>query len=241
MNPTEMEELTRQMREQLAVAGEERFPTRDEIHDRVAALRSKKKLVTDVNRRRVGMCNKPIVEALERLRNSAARLAVELVLHEDSLTLHATLLEEVYHTLVEHEQVRDQIFDPHVSNPLIKRSVLYQKCNPMAPIKLELDDKDQGSVKGRNSLGLTGHEATGLAAEREDVARSTCVKALKAVRDAQSEFVTRKSMVQVAVRTSRDMVMAQRRAVKTGKFGSSGERNTDPATRKTATNPEDDM
>ena len=149
------------------------------------------------------------------------------------------MLEEVHDALLEHETLRDAIFDPVLSNPKIKRSVLYQKTNPMAPITLDLDDKDSKSVKGRDKLGWTGHECTEAAAEREDVARAVCTKAVKAVRSAQSTLAQRKSALQVSVRTSREMVMKQWRASRTGKFGSSEERNTDPATRKTATNPED--
>ena len=86
---------------------------------------------------------------------------------------------------------------------------------------------------------MTGHEATEVAAEREDGARNACTRALRAVREARSELNLRKSSLQVSVRTSREMVLTQRRAAKSGNFGSSEERNTDPATRKTASNPED--
>jgi hypothetical protein len=43
----------------------------------------------------------------------------------------------------------------------------------------------------------------------------------------------------VAVLKSRDQTLKMKRAAKSGKFGSGEERNTDPATRKVAANPED--
>ena len=94
-------------------------------------------------------------------------------------------------------------------------------------------------MDSKGNKGLTGHEATFCAAEREDTARALCNAALKAVRTAQSQLASRKSALQVAVLNSREMAMKQKRAAKSGKFGSSEERNTDPSTRKTPTNPED--
>ena len=66
-----------------------------------------------------------------------------------------------------------------------------------------------------------------------------CNLALKDVRSAQSQLALRKSQLQVAVLNSRQQVLKGKRAAKTGKFGSTEQRNTDPATRKMATNPED--
>ncbi len=59
------------------------------------------------------------------------------------------------------------------------------------------------------------------------------------MRSAQSQLASRKSALQVAVLNSREMMQKSKRAAKTGKFGSSGERNTDPASRKMASGPED--
>lgn len=239
LNETEMEELSRELRNKLVAGGEERFPTEYEIDAERQARIEAKKMEAQSSKRRSSKANKPIVEALEKLAESSGRLALELTTHEEQLRKQMDLLDEIWHSLVDHEQVRDQIFDPVLSNPKIKRSVLYQKTNPMEPIKLDLDDKDQKSTKGRNKFGATGHEATEIAAEREDGARAACTKAIHAVRAASSELALRKSSLQVSVRTSRELVMKSWRAAKTGKFGSSEERNTDPSTRKTATNPED--
>jgi hypothetical protein len=106
-------------------------------------------------------------------------------------------------------------------------------------IPLVNDHQDEKSSKGRNRFGMTGHEATQQAAELEDTARADCLKATAAVRTAQTEIARRKSQLQVSVNRSRELVMAARRAAKTGNFGSSAERHTDPATRKMHRNPED--
>ena len=87
--------------------------------------------------------------------------------------------------------------------------------------------------------GLTAHEATFAAAREEDQARFVCNAALKCVRAAQSQMASKKSALQVSVLKSREQNMKEWRASKTGKFGSGEERNTDPATRKMASNPED--
>ena len=86
---------------------------------------------------------------------------------------------------------------------------------------------------------MTGHEATELAAEREDAARVVCNHALQAVRDAKSRLASRRSAVQTAVRQSREAVTRQRRVAKSGNFGMAGERDTNPASRRMATNPLD--
>ena len=91
----------------------------------------------------------------------------------------------------------------------------------------------------KGNPGLTAHEATFAAAREEDQARFVSNAALKCVRAQQSQLASRKSALQVSVLKSRQQVMKEWRATKTGKFGSSEERNTDPATRKMASNPED--
>ena len=102
--------------------------------------------------------------------------------------------------------------------------------NPLKPLPLKFEDKNQESKEGRNSYGTTGHEATFLAAEKEDTGRADCAKAMKCVRAAQQDLALRKSQLQVAVLNQRQQILAARRAAKTGKFGSSEERSTDPAT-----------
>ena len=243
LNPTEMEELKARLRDQLWASGDERFPTEYEIEEEVKKVQEREKLTAQSAGRRQGVANKPIVEALEKLRDSSARCAADLEPYRDALTKQMQLLDEIYKMLESHRKLRDDLFDPVLSNPAIENSVLYQKINPMKPLTVDLDDKDQESTSGRlaSPFGnkMTGHEATFEAAKREDLARNACTRALKAVRDARSELNVRKSALQVSVRTSREVVLKQRRAAKSGNFGSSEERNTDPATRKTATNPED--
>jgi len=94
-------------------------------------------------------------------------------------------------------------------------------------------------LDAKGNKGLTAHESTFCAAEREDEARALCNAALKCVRSSQSQLALRKSQLQVAVLNSRQQVLKGKRALKSGKFGSSEERNTDPSTRKMASNPED--
>ena len=238
-NPTEIDNLTAELRDKLWASGEERFPTDYELEQEMQSRLEAKKLSNQSAKRRNSKANKPIVEALEKLGESSSRLALELATHEEQLRKQIDLLDEVWRSLKDHEEVRDQIFDPKFSNPKIKRSVLYQKTNPMQPVTLDLDDKNQESSQGKNKYGSTGHEACSMAAEREDVARAACTRAHQAQRAAATELALRKSALQVSVRTSREMVMKAWRASKTGKFGSSEERNTDPSAKKGATNPDD--
>ena len=63
---------------------------------------------------------------------------------------------------------------------------------------------------------------------REDEARALCNAALKCVRSSQSQLALRKSQLQVAVLNSRQAVLKGKRAMKTGKFGSSEDRDTTP-------------
>ena len=118
------------------------------------------------------------------------------------------------------------------TNEKIKRSVLYQKMSPLAPLPLDLQDKDQAATAGRISFGttgpVTGHEATFMAAEKEDTGRADCAKAMKCVRSCQQELALRKSQLQVSVLNQRAAVLKARRAAKTGKFGSSEDRDTTP-------------
>jgi len=118
-----------------------------------------------------------------------------------------------------------------------------------APLKIDWDDTNEEATKGKimhdkfkdekGHPGLTAHEATHKASKEEDQSRFVCNTAMKVVRDAQSELAMRKSQLQVSVIKSRDQALRARRASKTGKFGSSEERTTDPSLRKVATNPED--
>ena len=133
--------------------------------------------------------------------------------------------------------------------------VLYQKMNMLpknadgTELVIDWNDKDQEAAEGKKMHGkfkdskghpgLTAHEATFAAAEGEDKSRFTCNSALKAVRSAQSQLASRKSALQVAVLEARQLAVKMKRAAKTGNFGSSEQRVTDPASRKMASNPED--
>ena len=246
LNGTEMQELKDRLRDELWVSGDERFPTEYEIGEEVKKVLEKEKMLTQSKGRMNGVANKPIVTELEKLRDSASRMAAELVPFKEKVIKQMGECQEIKAILESHRDMRDSLFDPVLSNPVIKTSVLYQKMNPMAPLTLPLDDKNMGSEIGRlpspynPSAKMTGHEATEVAAEREDGARDAINKALRAVRDARTELNSRKSALQISVRAAREIVVKQRRAINTGNFGSSEERNTDPATRKMALNPEDE-
>lgn len=142
-----------------------------------------------------------------------------------------------------------------VKYPPIERAVLYQKMNLMpknkdgSMLNVDWNDKDEEAGDGKivlgsfqddkGHVGLTAHEATREASKAEDQSRFLCNGAIKAVRQAQSTLESRKSALQVAVLNARQMNLKAQRAAKSGKFGSSEERNTDPSSRKGATNPED--
>ena len=145
----------------------------------------------------------------------------------------------------------------------IERSVLYQKMNmlpkdpdePTKPLNINWNDKDEEATEGKINVlnksgsqhfkddkgnpGLTAHQATFAAAKCEDASRFCVNTALKVVRAANTTLASRKSALQVAVLESRQLMLKQKRAAKSGKFGSSAERSTDPAGGKGATNPED--
>jgi len=263
LTEVERELLKRELRDQNEANGEERDATAEEIDDKEKKILEDIRIKKEFMQRRSGTCNKPIVEGLEKLVSSSAKSAEVLDGHARTLALMLESLDEIIDNLCDHKDKRDSLFDPMLSTDLpfakrmgvkrIERSVLYQKMNFVPKDKHGRDmvpdwnDKDQESAEGKSGpikdakggVGLTGHEATFCAAEREDTARAVCNQALKAVRDAQSQLASRKSQLQVAVLNSRDQMLRAKRAVKTGNFGSSEQRNTDPATRKMASNPED--
>ena len=200
-------------------------------------------LEQQVQRRRSGAANKAVIEGLEKLFTKSMSLARELSVHEGLLTVHLFELGKVAAALEEHEKTRQGLFVPVRANS-ISRSVLYQKSADLslfAP-RPEIDDADPTSERGRISasgLDVTGHEAIELAAAHEDAARTVCNSAMKALREARSQRMTRQSAVEEAVRTSREAVTRQKRAARVGHFGSTGVRDTNPASRRMATNPED--
>ena len=263
--PTEDElEIMRQgMRDDLDAAGDERDPTEDEIEAEISKRLEAVKMGKESMQRIVSSSNKPIVDALQKLAESSARSVIELESHKRSIALMLDSLNEITVTLCEHKDMRDSLFDPLRSTDLpfakrmgikpIERAVLYQKMNFVpknkdgTDMKCDWNDKDQEAAEGKRGAiqdamghaGLTAHESTFCAADREDTARAKCNAALKAVRSAQSQLASRKSALQVAVLNARQTVLKGKRAAKTGKFGSSEERSTDPASRKMASNPED--
>ena len=180
----------------------------------------------------------------------------ELELVKELLELHKQKRDDLF----DEQLSTDLPYAKKMGVRTIKRSILYQKMNLMPkdregkPLNVDWNDKDELASEGKKDIlvdgmphfkddkgryGLTAHETTFAAAREEDQSRFVCNTALKAVRDAQSQLALCKSQLQVAVLHSREQVMRSKRAAKTGNFGSSEERNTDPATRKCAANPED--
>ena len=263
MTEDEREVIRREMRDEIEANGEERDATEEEIDAEITKRLEKMKMSKQSMQRVFRTANKPIVNGLEKLKESSAKSITVLEGHERSLSLVLGSLMEIIDNLTIHKDMRDSLFDPLLSTDLpfarrmgtkkIERSVLYQKMNFVpknkdgSDMKCEWNDKDQEATEGKIGTildakgrpGLTAHESTFCAAEREDAARAACNAALKAVRDAQSQLALRKSQLQVAVLDSRKAVLKGKRAAKTGKFGSGEERNTDPSTRKMAANPED--
>ena len=142
LNDTEMQELKDRLRDELWASGDERFPTEYEIGEEVKKVLEKEKMLTQSKGRMSGVANKPIVTELEKLRDSASRMAAELVPFKEKVIKQMGECQEIKAILESHRDMRDSLFDPVLSNPVIKTSVLYQKMNPMAPLTLPLDDKN---------------------------------------------------------------------------------------------------
>ena len=134
-------------------------PTEDEVEEAIAKDMELKQQAAEVLRTMTGQSNTPIVEALEKLEQSATLLAKELVLHQEVVGKHVALLKEMVENIAMHERLRDDLFDPVKTNERIKRSVLYQKMSPLAPLPLDIKDKDQSATEGRNQFGTTGERA----------------------------------------------------------------------------------
>mmetsp|Transcript_13518 Transcript_13518/g.34788 ORF Transcript_13518/g.34788 Transcript_13518/m.34788 type:complete len:130 (+) Transcript_13518:2-391(+) len=97
--------------------------------------------------------------------------------------------------------------------------------NSMLPPELDLDDANT-------------HACLSIAAEREDVARATCTKALKMVRSMRSDLELRRSKMHMAMRGAREAKVKLDKATRHGNFGNSEKRDTNPASRKLPTTPE---
>ena len=259
----ELEILKQELRNDIEANGEERDPTEEEVEAEMVKRMDAVKMGKEKLQRVVSKSNKPIVDALQKLSETSAASVLQLQTHQRALAMMLDSLHEIEVDLTTHKDMRDSLFDPLLSTDLpfakkmgtkpIERSVLYQKMNFVpknkdgTDMKVEWNDKDPEASEGKlgaildskGRKGLTAHEATFCAAEREDTARALCNAALKAVRSAQSQLASRKSALQVAVLNARQEVLKGKRAAKTGKFGSSEERSTDPSTRKMAATPED--
>lgn len=154
--------------------------------------------------------NKPINEALTKLAESSEKAVAELARHEASLRTHLGLLAEICSDLDEHRAAREA---------------------QLSAVGTQADG-------GTKLSDANSHAAINIASQREDAARSACMGALKSVRLAQAGLQTRKSALQLAVRRSRETQVRQAKAKQTGNFGSTGERVTDPASRKLPSSPD---
>lgn len=155
---------------------------------------------------------KPIVNAMESLMASSDRSALTLIDAEAALDTQHALLHECITVLNTQWAAREAMLDSAAGG-------LAAASGPV------LDDEGT-------------HACLADAALKEDSARAVIAKALAMAREAAAKLERGKSQVQVSVRTSRDNVVKAKRAAKTGNFGSSGTRETNPATRKIALNPE---
>jgi hypothetical protein len=90
--------------------------------------------------------------------------------------------------------------------------------------------------RGKWSFGA--NDALALAENHVDCARISMMKCLGACQNARSALGAKKCAVQVAVRDARSKTHAQWVSGRFGKFGSTGERDTDPATRRLVHTPE---
>lgn len=151
---------------------------------------------------------RPIVVALENLARSCERSVSDLLGAEEALAVQATMLQHAIDELNDQSNGHDQALN-----------------TGSAELAASLDDHDT-------------HACLADANAREETARAVSVKALALARDAASKLQARKSAVQLSVRTSRDNANSNRKAQRTGQFGSSTARETNPATRKIALNPE---
>ena len=242
----EWEELRRELRDNLEAAGEERDPSEEELQEEANKRMEEKRKAAELSKRRQGLSNKGIVDALEKLRSSSKASVFELEKHQLAAEKQIFELDKVITLLTIHMEARDALFDPVKSTDLpfakrmgvrpIERSVLYQKMNLLpknrdgSTLVIDWNDKDQEASEGKKMhehfkddkghAGLTAHEATFAAASCEGAARFVCNSALKAVRDA------RRSSLSANLRcrwqcSSLVSFWRQNRAAKSGKFGSS--------------------
>jgi len=151
---------------------------------------------------------RPIVVALENLARSCERSVADLLGAEEALAAQANMLQHTITELNDQSSGHEQALN-----------------SSSAGLAAALDDRDT-------------HACIAEANAREETARAVSVKALSLAADAASKLQARRSAVQLSVRTSRDNANSNWKAQKTGQFGSSTVRETNPATRKIALNPE---
>lgn len=168
-----------------------------------------------------GVPEKVIVEAVSKLAKSS-ETSFEMLEEHEALTIqHVGLLDQMITDLTDHHKAHDVCI----------RSL---SLNPSSPPPLTL----QGSYHMGKWEYEPTHDALSIAADREDAARITMLRCLKATQSARSELERRKSAVQVAVRSARAKQHKDWVSRKFGNFGSSDARTTDPAKRKVHHTPE---
>ena len=148
---------------------------------------------------------RPIVAALEKLAESSASSLAHIRQHEDYLAVQLSLVSETLTALNEHWAAREGALESASGG-------LAAAAGPA------LDDE-------------VTHAVLAEAAAREDSARVASMKALEAARKAASVLQSKKSAVQLSVRQSRDNAVKVHRAQRTGNFGSTADRVTNPAAR----------
>ncbi|KAL1515131.1 hypothetical protein AB1Y20_004192 [Prymnesium parvum] len=153
---------------------------------------------------------KPVIEALTNMaeQTERAELGVKTTLAEvqNVRQLMAAIIED----LREHHKARET-------------ALAMVGENAMLPPDLDLDDANTQACLS-------------IAAEREDVTRAVCTRALKLVRSVRSDLELRRSRMHMAMRTARAKM--DRQTQRPGSFGNSEKRDTNPASRKLATTPE---
>ena len=167
------------------------------------------------------MPEKVIVEAVSKLAKSSEDSYEMLEEHEQLVITHIGLLDEMIRDLTDHHTAHDKCIN-------------FLSKNPSSPPPLQL----QGSYhQGKWEYDPT-HDALAIAADREDAARITMLRCLKATQERAPRSERRKSAVQIAVRSARSKQHKNWVAGKFGNFGSSDARVTDPAKRKVHHTPE---
>jgi len=182
------------------------------IEEMVAAAKSCRTTLANNQRSFSKPEAKIVVDALLQMANHAERAEASLRATLDEVVVFRKMLHEIMEDLQEHLQVRIMALTQGDENVL------------KAP-EVELNDENS-------------HAAILIAGQREDVARQTCTKALKVVRSAKSDLELRRSKMHLAMTHMREQKVRRDSEIRHGNFGSTGQRVTDPSTRKLPTTPE---